>query len=70
MDKVSLAYKLTADTIKKYSIDQLEDKYNCSGGELMAAVFSDVLCHLDLPLEDVDANHPETPIIIDDIADT
>ena len=42
MDKTDLAYKLTADTLKKYDLSVLEEKYNAVGGKLISKIFNEI----------------------------
>ena len=70
MDKLLIAQKLTTETIKKYPLEQLEEKYGCSGGELMAAIFNDVFQHVVVPNLAPDGKYYETPVILDDIPHT
>lgn len=42
MNKEDLAYKLTADTLKKYDLSVLEEKYNAVGGKLISKIFNEI----------------------------
>ena len=49
MNKEDLAYKLTNETLKFYTTQELESKYNLFGGKLMAKIFNEILEELNLP---------------------
>lgn len=42
MDKITLAHKLTTETLKKYSIETLEEHYGLFGGQLIVAIFNEI----------------------------
>ena len=66
VDKMTLVQKLTAETIKKYPLERLEEIYGCTGGKLMASVFNDIYRHTNLPdSPTVDAT--PLPVFIEDI---
>lgn len=47
MNKADLAYKLTADVMKKYDLSQLEDHYGIKGGKLIVKIFNEIADDLD-----------------------
>lgn len=42
MNKEDLAYKLTLDTLKKYDLSVLEEKYSATGGKLISSIFNEI----------------------------
>lgn len=64
MDKIDLAYKLTADIIKKYDLPSLEEKYNTFGGNLTAVIFNEIYSTVTIE------NSSNEPVVIyDDLSD-
>ena len=51
MKKSDLAYKLTADIIKKYDLKELEAKYDAYGGKLISLIFNEIFTTISLPDE-------------------